>query len=86
MAVASGSTAGKFFDYQVISLWGCRLDFRCGSKPEVQRGSRNVSCWGKSRPQFRAAEGLLLAITGSQASRFQHPGISLKLPILPHFS
>ena len=22
------------------------LDFRCGSKPEVQRGSRNVRCWG----------------------------------------
>ncbi len=31
-------------------------------KAEVQRGLRNVRCWGKSRPQFRAAEGLLLAV------------------------
>ncbi len=22
------------------------LDFRCGSKPEIQRGPRNVRCWG----------------------------------------
>ena len=22
------------------------LDSRCGSKPEVQRGPRNVRCWG----------------------------------------
>ncbi len=36
------------------------LDFRCGSKAEVQRGPRNVRFWGKSRPQIRATGCLLL--------------------------
>ncbi len=40
------------------------LDGRFGSKPEVQRGPRNVRSWGKSRSRFRAAEGLLVAISG----------------------
>ena len=35
MVVASGSIAGKIFDYQVISLQGCRLDFRVGSTCSV---------------------------------------------------
>ncbi len=29
------------------------LDFRCGSQPEVQRGPRNVRCWGSSRRNQR---------------------------------
>ncbi len=39
------------------------LDFRCGSKAEVQRGPRNVRCWGQSGHRFRATEGPLLAIS-----------------------
>ncbi len=40
------------------------LDFRCGSKAEVQRGLRNVRSWGKSRHQFRATGCLLIAMCG----------------------
>jgi len=40
------------------------LDFRCGSQAEVQRGPRNVRCWGESGSRFRATGGLLLAISG----------------------
>ncbi len=38
------------------------LDFRFGSKPEVQRGPRNVRCWGESGSRFWEAGGLLLAV------------------------
>ncbi len=40
-------------------------DFRFGSKAEVQRGLRNVRCWGQSGSRFRAAGGLLVANTGN---------------------
>ncbi len=36
---------------------------RCGSKAEVQRGPRNVRCWGKSGSRFRGTGRLLLAIS-----------------------
>jgi len=34
------------------------------TKPEVQRGPRNVRCWGHSGSRFRATGGLLLAMCG----------------------
>ncbi len=40
------------------------LDFRCGSKAEVQRRLRNVRCWGVSGSRFRATGGLLIAKSG----------------------
>ncbi len=36
-----------------------------GSKPEVQRGPRNVRSWGRSGSRFREAGGLLVANSGS---------------------
>ncbi len=36
-----------------------------GQKPEVQRGPRNVWCWGRSGSRFRAPGGLLVANIGS---------------------
>ncbi len=45
------------------------LDFRFGSKAEVQRGLRNVRFWGQSRHRFRAAGCLLLATSGSSHHR-----------------
>ncbi len=43
------------------------LDVRCGSKPEVQRGPRNVGSWGQSGSRFRAAACLLVATSGPNA-------------------
>ncbi len=40
------------------------LDFRFGSQPEVQRGPRNVRCWGSSGSQFRVAGCPFLAKPG----------------------
>ena len=39
-----------------------------GSNSEVSDGHENVRCWGRSGPHFRAAGGLLLAISGSSVS------------------
>ncbi len=40
------------------------LDFRCGSKPEVQCGPRNVRFWGYSGSRFWASGGPLIAMCG----------------------
>ena len=41
-------------------------DVRVGSKPEVQRGSRNVRCWGESGSRIPATEGPILANSRSE--------------------
>ncbi len=41
-----------------------RLDFRCGSNPEVSDGHENVRFRGHSGSQFRAAGCLLVATSG----------------------
>ncbi len=56
------STVPSGFNCCAIGL-GISVFTQSGSKAEVQRGSRNVRCWGQSRLQIRAAEGLLLAIS-----------------------
>ncbi len=43
------------------------IDFRVGSKAEVQHGPRNVRSWGKSRHHFRATGCLLVAKLGRSA-------------------
>ncbi len=40
-----------------------------GSKPEVQRGPRNVRCWGSSGSRFRATGCLLIATSGHLCAR-----------------
>ncbi len=49
--------------YLVRAYPGARDD-RFGSQPEVSDGHANVGFWGQSGLQFRAAGGLLLAISG----------------------
>jgi hypothetical protein len=52
MVVASGSIAGKIFNDQVISLQGCRLDFRVGSTTDLQRHSHLRPLSGDKRTLF----------------------------------
>ena len=52
------------------------LDFRCGSKPEVNDGHENVGSWGISGRQFRAAGLPGVANNGHPRIPFQHLGSS----------
>ncbi len=38
------------------------LDFRCGSKAEVQPRSRDVRCWGKSGSRFAVWKRVVKAV------------------------
>ncbi len=49
------------------------LDFRCGSRTEVQRGPRNVRSWGHSGSRFRTAGGLLVAKSGHSCDCVARP-------------
>ena len=46
-------------DFESELRWAS-MNVRVGSKAEVQRGPRNVRCWGQGGIQFRAAGCLLI--------------------------
>ncbi len=54
------------------------IDFRSGSKAEVQHRPRNVRSWGQSRRQFRAAPCLLVAISRLSALCKSHRTLALR--------
>jgi hypothetical protein len=69
MVVASGSIAGKIIDYQVISLQGCRLNFRVGFTSGLSETQPGTSVPGCRADKIRAKTDIGTGMSGLGAKQ-----------------